>query len=58
MDEKLLEQRAQQIKSVVLLEMTSWDITDEDASKVLLRASTLLADTTQQIWDRILAHKE
>jgi hypothetical protein len=58
MDEKLLEQRAQQIKSVVLLEITSWDTTDEDASKVLLRASRLLSDLAWEIWDRILAHKE
>jgi len=58
MDEKSLEQRAQQIKSVVLQELRSWDITDEDAIKVLQRASKLLVDTNWQLWDLMLDRKE
>jgi len=58
MDEKSLEQRAQHIKSVVLQELRSWDITDEDAIKVLQRASKLLVDTNWQLWDLMLDRKE
>jgi hypothetical protein len=58
MDEELLEKRAQYLRTVILLELSGWKMTDEEASKVMLRASKLLTDTNQELWDRILAHKE